>query len=47
MPESTSLRNQFVCHPASLVARSKPSWNIEAARNASNLWDTMAAGCNP
>ncbi|SJN25060.1 DUF2599 domain-containing protein [Luteococcus japonicus] len=47
IPESTSLRNQFVCHPASLVARSKPSWNIEAARNASNLWDTMAAGCNP
>lgn len=47
IPNTASLRNQFVCHPTSGVARSKPSWNIEAARNASNLWDTMAAGCNP
>lgn len=47
IPESASLKNQFVCHPASLVARSKATWNIEAARDASSLSATMAAGCNP
>ncbi|MEL4505870.1 DUF2599 domain-containing protein [Luteococcus sp. H138] len=47
IPDTASLKNQFVCHPTSGVARSKPSWNIEAARDASNFLETMAAGCNP
>ncbi|WP_420174830.1 DUF2599 domain-containing protein [Luteococcus sp. OSA5] len=47
IPASRSLQNQLVCHPASGVARSKPSWNIEAARDASDFIATMAAGCNP
>ncbi|MEL4356943.1 MULTISPECIES: DUF2599 domain-containing protein [unclassified Luteococcus] len=47
IPDTASLKNQFICHPASGIARTKDSWNIEAARDATNLTATMAAGCNP
>lgn len=47
VPDTLSLKNQYICHPMSELARAKPTWNIEAVRDASNMAKTLAAGCNP
>lgn len=47
IPDTGSLYNQFICHPMSVVARAKSSWNIEAWRPDVGLPRTLAAQCNP
>jgi hypothetical protein len=45
--DSANLENQFYCHPLSIIARAKPSWDLEAWRPSIGLRRTMLAGCNP
>lgn len=44
---TNSLRNQYVCHPLSQVARVKSSWNLESWRPDVGLPATLRALCNP
>nr|BFF07137.1 hypothetical protein GCM10023233_21060 [Brevibacterium otitidis] len=41
------LKEQYVCHPMSKVARLKSTWNIESWRPTVGLPRTLAAACNP
>ncbi|MDP4013793.1 MAG: DUF2599 domain-containing protein [Candidatus Nanopelagicales bacterium] len=47
VPERPGLRQQFMCHPLSIVARAKPTWDLEDWRPTVGLTKTMLAGCNP
>lgn len=47
VPDRANLRQQFLCHPLSLVARAKPTWDLEAWRPAVGGVRTMLAACNP
>ncbi|MCH9718373.1 MAG: DUF2599 domain-containing protein [Actinomycetia bacterium] len=47
VPDQPNLRQQFRCHPLSMLARLKSSWDLESWRPAVGLADTMLAGCNP
>ena len=47
VPDQANLRQQFRCHPLSMLARLKTSWDLESWRPAVGLANTMLAGCNP
>jgi hypothetical protein len=47
VPNQRNLRQQFRCHPLSMIARFKPSWDLELWRPRVGLRNTMLAGCNP
>jgi hypothetical protein len=47
VPNQRNLRQQFRCHPLSMIARLKPSWDLELWRPRVGLRNTMLAGCNP
>ncbi|MGJ7562067.1 DUF2599 domain-containing protein [Brevibacterium casei] len=44
---TAGLKQQYVCHPMSKVARVKSTWNIEAWRPTAGLVKTAAALCKP
>ncbi|WP_375544643.1 MULTISPECIES: DUF2599 domain-containing protein [Brevibacterium] len=44
---TAGLKQQYVCHPMSKIARVKSTWNIEAWRPTVGLARTVAALCNP
>lgn len=41
------LKMQYMCHPATVVARGKSSWNLERARPQVNYYRMVRALCNP
>jgi hypothetical protein len=47
VPDRQGLQQQFLCHPLSVVARGKPTWDLETWRPTVGLTRTMLAGCNP
>ena len=47
VPDRANLRQQFLCHPLSVVARAKPTWDLESWRPAVGGLRTMLAACNP
>lgn len=47
VPNRPGLKQQFLCHPLSVVARAKSTWNLEDWRPTVGLTRTMLAGCNP
>lgn len=47
VPDRSGLRQQFMCHPLSIVARGKSTWDLESWRPTVGLGNTMLAGCNP
>ncbi len=47
VPDRTGLRQQFLCHPLSIIARGKPTWDLETWRPTVGLTRTVLAGCNP
>ena len=47
VPDVAGLRQQFMCHPLSFVARGKRSWDLESWRPTVGLQQTMVALCNP
>lgn len=47
VPDQAGLRQQFLCHPLSVVARAKPTWDLESWRPAVGGIQTMLAACNP
>ena len=47
VPDKSGLRQQFMCHPLSIVARAKSSWDLETWRPSVGLVRTMLNGCNP
>ena len=47
VPDRAGLRQQFMCHPVSVVARAKQSWDLETWRPTVGLLRTMLNGCNP
>lgn len=47
VPDRQGLRHQFYCHPLSIIARGKPTWDLEVWRPAVGLSRTMLSACNP
>ena len=47
VPSRANLRQQFLCHPLSVIARAKPTWDLESWRPAVGGVRTMLAACNP
>jgi hypothetical protein len=47
VPDRAGLRQQFLCHPLSFVARAKPTWDLESWRPTVGLKRTILALCNP
>ncbi len=47
VPDRTGLRQQFLCHPLSVVARAKPTWDLESWRPVVGGMRTMLQACNP
>lgn len=47
VPDRRGLHRQFLCHPMSIVARAKPTWDLESWRPTVGMVDTMLAACNP
>lgn len=47
VPDRSGLRDQFLCHPLSIIARGKPTWDLETWRPSVGLSRTMLNGCNP
>lgn len=47
VPDLAGLRQQFMCHPLSFVARGKRSWDLESWRPTVGLKRTMLELCNP
>ena len=47
VPDRSGLRDQFLCHPLSIIARGKPTWDLESWRPSVGLSRTMLSGCNP
>lgn len=47
VPDQPGLRQQFLCHPMSVIARAKPTWDIETWRPTVGTIRTMVAACNP
>lgn len=47
VPDRAGLRDQFLCHPLSIIARGKPTWDLETWRPNVGLSRTMLSGCNP
>lgn len=47
VPNQAGLRQQFMCHPLSFIARGKRSWDLESWRPTVGLKRTMLAFCNP
>ncbi|MCB0918749.1 MAG: DUF2599 domain-containing protein [Actinobacteria bacterium] len=47
VPDTRSMYNQFKCHPLSVVARAKPTWDLESWRPNVGLTQTMLRACNP
>lgn len=47
VPDQAGLRQQFLCHPLSIVARGKPTWDLETWRPTVGGLRTMLAACNP
>ncbi|RBY95320.1 hypothetical protein DQ237_14715 [Blastococcus sp. TF02-8] len=47
VPSRQGLKEQYVCHPMSQVARVKSSWNLDTWRPTVGLMRTLAAACNP
>ncbi|MCH9816421.1 MAG: DUF2599 domain-containing protein, partial [Actinomycetia bacterium] len=45
--DRANLEDQFRCHPLSVIARAKSSWDLETWRPNVGLSRTMLAGCNP
>ena len=45
--DRANLEHQFRCHPLSIIARAKSSWDLETWRPNVGLSRTMLAGCNP
>ena len=45
--DRTGLREQYLCHPLSQVARVKSTWNLDTWRPTVGLAATVAAACNP
>lgn len=47
VPDQAGLRQQFLCHPLSVIARVKPTWDLESWRPTVGGTRTMLAACNP
>lgn len=47
VPDRPGLEQQFMCHPLSIVARAKPTWDLEDWRPTVGLTRTMMMACNP
>lgn len=47
VPNRDGLRQQFLCHPLSVVARAKPTWDLETWRPTVGGVRTMLQACNP
>lgn len=47
VPDRPGLRQQFLCHPLSVIARVKPTWDLETWRPTVGALRTMVAACNP
>jgi hypothetical protein len=47
VPNRSGLRQQFLCHPLSIIARTKSTWDLESWRPTVGLQNTMLSGCNP
>ncbi len=47
VPDRAGLRQQFLCHPLSVVARAKPTWDLESWRPVVGGMRTMLQACNP
>lgn len=47
VPNRATLRHQFLCHPLSVVARAKPTWDLESWRPDVGGLRTMLLACNP
>jgi hypothetical protein len=47
VPDRNGLQHQFLCHPYSIIARTKPTWDLESWRPTVGLTRTMLAACNP
>lgn len=47
VPDRAGLRQQFLCHPMSVVARAKPTWDLESWRPTVGGIRTMIQACNP
>ncbi|MFN8124956.1 MAG: DUF2599 domain-containing protein [Candidatus Nanopelagicales bacterium] len=47
VPDQAGLRQQFLCHPLSVIARAKPTWDLETWRPTVGALRTMMAACNP
>lgn len=47
LPRQESLRHQFMCHPLSVIARAKSTWDLESWRPEVGQLRTMLAGCDP
>lgn len=47
VPSRQGLKEQYLCHPMSQVARFKSYWNLDSWRPTVGLPATIAAGCNP
>ena len=43
----TGLREEYLCHPLSQVARVRPAWNLDTWRPTVGLTATVAAACSP
>lgn len=47
VPDRAGLRQQFMCHPLSFVARGKRTWDLETWRPTVGLKRTLTELCNP
>lgn len=47
VPNRQGLKEQYVCHPLSIRARWKDTWNLDTWRPTVGLWNTLQAKCNP
>ena len=47
VPDRANLRQQFLCHPLSVIARAKPTWDLESWRPTVGGVRTILAACNP
>lgn len=47
VPNRTNLYEQYICHPDSIKARTKSTWNLDTWRPQVGPARTLLAGCNP
>jgi hypothetical protein len=47
VPDTPGMRQQFLCHPYSIIGRAKPTWDLEPWRPTVGMTRTILAACNP